>query len=536
MDFVFGTLATDQLRLLHHSIGRTGIQHAHEITPIDPKPGEAVTLTVRIGQHMPSEHVACYYSTTDSDFICSRGATSYGNVVLFEKVAIEWDTPTMSYSTVWECELPPQEAGTMVYYRISAWSGDKEVFADYPHLKATTERASDAFFRGLDAPDLPPLGSVKGESFVYHVDDFQTPVWARNMVMYHIMVDRFYPGDDREWLKPNDLQGFYGGTLWGVRDKLDYIQDLGIDCIWLSPTFATETHHGYDIIDYEHVEPRYGGDEAMHALVEAAHKRGIRIVLDLVANHMSYHHPYFMEALENTESPYRGWFTFDDSELGYDSFFGVARMPTINLHNPAARAWMLRIGQYWLREFDVDGYRLDHANGPGADFWAYFRAALREVKSDAFCFGEVVEAPNIQRAYVGRLDGLLDFHLESAIRKTYAWNIMTESELREFVQHHNDYFPSDFVLPTFLDNHDMNRFLFVVKGDKEALKRAATAQMKLPNPPIIYYGTEVGLSQDADVSNSGLEESRLPMPWGEDQDADLLEFYKGIIAERQQSR
>ena len=97
MDFVFGTLATDQLRLLHHRIARTGLQHANEILPRAPKPGESVIITVRVGQNAPSEHIACYYSTSDADFICSKGVISYGNVVMLQKVATEWDTPTMSY-------------------------------------------------------------------------------------------------------------------------------------------------------------------------------------------------------------------------------------------------------------------------------------------------------------------------------------------------------------------------------------------------------------------------------------------------------
>ena len=276
-----------------------------------------------------------------------------------------------------------------------------------------------------------------------------------------------------------------------------------------------------------------GGDEALHALVDAAHQRDIRVLLDLACNHLSDQHPYFQDALNDKASPYRDWFIFDDSDIGYETFFAVPQLPVINLENPGARAWMLDIAQYWLREFKIDGYRLDHANGPGTGFWSDFRAACREANPESFCFGEVVEAPNILRTYVGRLDGLLDFYVDDLLRKTYGWGAMSESEFEHALVRHLTYFPPDFIMPTFLDNHDMDRFLFVANGDKEALKRAATTQMNLPGPPIIYYGTEVGLSQKKGKKDGlGLEESRLPMLWGDDQDQDLLAHFKHLIHRR----
>ncbi len=233
--------------------------------------------------------------------------------------------------------------------------------------------------------------------------------WARQAVIYQIFVDRFYPGGGRDWLQTTDLRGFCGGTLWGVAEKLDYVAELGADCLWLSPIFPSPSHHGYDATDLMHVEPRLGGDEALRALVEQAHARGIRVLLDLVCNHISDEHPIFREARSNPASPHRSWFTFDDSEIGYRTFFGVRSMPQVNLANPAARAWMIDTARYWLREFDVDGYRLDYANGPGPDFWTDFWAACKAEKPDCYCFGEVVDAPVVQRTYVGRLDGCLDF-------------------------------------------------------------------------------------------------------------------------------
>lgn len=538
MDFVFGTLATDELRLLHHRLARQGVQHADDIAPLDPEPGQPVTLTVHVGQDVAANHVACYYTVDGTEPDGSRGQARHAQVVELRRVGLEWDTLAWGYVARWQGQIPGQPDGTNVRYRIGAWGDDTdEIFADWPRLKPTVEAAAAAFFRGEPLPPVPPAQPETRPVFNYHVDTFRVTDWARQAIIYHVFVDRFHPGAGRDWLTPDNLSGFFGGTLWGVRDQLDYIADLGADCIWLSPTFVSPTHHGYDITDYDHVEPRLGGDDALRALVAAAQARGIRVLLDLVCNHLSHEHPYFQDALNNPASPYRDWFFFDDSDIGYKTFFGVASMPEINLDHPAARAWMIDIGRYWLREFNVDGYRLDHANGPGPGFWSDFRAACRAEKPDCFLFGEIVEAPPLQRAYVGRLDGLLDFHMEDALRKTFGWGTMTEVEFVRFAARHHDYFAADFVMPTFLDNHDMDRFLYVVGNDKDRLRRAAEAQFRQPGPPVIYYGTEVGLGQNAGkYDGQGLEESRLPMLWGADQDTALLAFYRELIAARRRGQ
>lgn len=534
MDFIFGTLATDELRLIHQRISKTGVQHAYEISPRSPRPGEPVTIYLDVGHDIPASQAACYYTTDGTLPIGSRGEAINGQVIPLYRQDFAWDTPTMSFTARWIGTIPAQADNTMVHYRISVWDNNSaETYADYPELKATTERAAAAFFMGQGAPGLPPIGSTTGDMFNYHVNQYQPPEWAKSAIIYHVFVDRFYPGDGKKWNKPESLSGFYGGTLLGVRDKMDYIADLGADCIWLSPIFPSPTHHGYDARDYMGIEPRLGDSKALHAVVEAAHNRGIRVLLDLAVNHCSNTLPQFQDALNNPDSPYRDWFTFDDSEIGYKTFFNVESMPVINLQNPEARNWMLDVARYWLREFDIDGYRLDHANGPGPGFWSYFRQACREVKPDSFCFGEVVEAPNILRTYAGKLDGLLDFYAEDALRKRFIWQTMDESQFNRFAEAYYAYFPQGFIMPTFFDNHDMDRFLFSAGNDKQALKNAAAALFSLPGPPIIYYGTEVGLSQENSARHGGgLEESRMPMLWGDEQDKELLEYFKNIIQKR----
>lgn len=535
-EFIFGTYATDDLKLVHHRAARSGLQHRHDLNPLDPQPGEPVTLTVRVGPDLPADCVACYYTLDGSEPVGAHGTARNGHVLMLEPVEMAWDTLVWGYVARWQGALPPQPEGTVVRYRIGAWAGDgPEVFADWPNVDKRAEQAAAAFFRGEPLPDMPPGDPAAGHTFAYSVDRFRPPAWARETVIYQVFVDRFYPGQGRDWTQTEDLLGFCGGTLWGVAEKLDYVADLGANCIWLSPIFPSPSHHGYDATDLYHVEPRLGGDEALRAVVSEAHQRGIRVLLDYACNHVSQHHPRFVEARANPASPYRQWFTFDDSEVGYRSFFGVANMPEVSVAHPAAREWLIDVARHWLREFDVDGYRLDYANGPGPDFWTDFWRACKAEKPDCFCFGEIVDVPHALRSYVGRLDGCLDFHAGDALRRTFALGRWTETDLERFLARHYRFFPDNFVLPTFIDNHDVNRFLFLAGGDKATLCRAAAAQMKLPGPPIIYYGTEVGLNQAVSIQDgAGMHINRVPMLWGDEQDRDLLAIYQRLIRERRE--
>jgi glycosidase len=463
---------------------------------------------------------------------------------MLERAGVEWDNLSWGYLSHWEGILPPQPEGTVVRYRIGAWDdhGDRsesraEIFCDWPDVKTSVEEAARAFFHNEPVSAFTTGDPGTGLMFTYHVDRLKPPQWAREAVIYHIFVDRFNPGRGNHWIQTSDLKSFFGGTLWGVIDKLDYIKDLGATCIWLSPIFPSPSVHGYDATDYTRVEPRMGGDEALAALVAGAHDRGIRIVLDLVCNHLSNQHPIFQDAQSNPASKYRDWFTFNDSRIGYRTYFGVHRMPQINLSNPETQAWMCDIARYWLQEFDVDGYRLDHANGPGPSFWSDFWATCKQAKPESFCFGEIVEEPSAIRRYFGRLDGALDFNLADAFRRTYAYRTWDEDRFDQFVAQHAAFFQGDFLMPTFLDNHDMDRFLFIAGNEKSLLRKAAETQMNLPGPPIVYYGTEVGLSQTVSKSSAvGLEASRMAMLWGESQDQDILEFYKSQLRLRSERR
>jgi glycosidase len=332
-------------------------------------------------------------------------------------------------------------------------------------------------------------------------------------------------------LPPEALNDFVGGNLRGVIEKLDYIAGTGATALWLSPVFVTTSYHGYDTTDYYHVDPRFGTDAELVELFAQAHQRGLRVILDFVANHTSVEFPPFVEARNDEHSRYRSWFTFDDAyKHGYRAFFDVAKMPQLNTEEPQVREYLNRAAQHWLA-LGADGLRLDYAAGPNHLFWSAFRAACRSVKPDCWLFGEVTRAGDILRAYAGRLDGCLDFGFCRSIRMLAAAAPPALS-LGQFINqivHGRHYFGAganiDFVLPAFIDNHDMNRFLWVANGDKQRLRLALGLLFALGGPPVLYYGTEVGLSQPR-AKGPRREESRHPMLWDEQQDRDLLAYVR----------
>ena len=256
---------------------------------------------------------------------------------------------------------------------------------------------------------------------------------------------------------------------------------------------SVPSHHGYDATDLRTVEPRLGSEDDLLELLTHAHAAGIRVILDFAANHVSSGHPAFQRALRDRDSPEAGWFTFTDWPTQYLSFFGVADHPQVDCDDPGARAYMIETARRWL-EFGVDGFRCDYAQGPSHAFWSAFRAETRRTSQDAITIGEIVETPALQRTFRGRMDGWMDFLLNQTLRSFFAFGDITVSDFDAFLGRHLSFFDGDYVVPSFLDNHDMNRFLWIVRGDIRRLRLAALCQFTLPNPPIVYYGTEVGMS------------------------------------------
>jgi glycosidase len=543
-DFIFGTMATDERRLGSIKAEISGVSHRHRLEPADPEPGRPVALSVTLGPDVVADRVTCYFTTDGAEPAGARGQPAPGSrAVELARVGAVWDTFLWAYLEEWRGHIPPQPAGTSVSYRIEAWLEQGE--ASWWAGEVIGSTPGDGAVLGDVSPGdhhLRVIGREFGLTFVrrnrtfaYAVDAERTPDWIRDALIYHVFVDRFSPGGGRPFARPDTPMGFYGGTLNGVAEQLDYIASLGTTAVWLSPIFPSPSHHGYDATDYYSVEPRLGGAEALRRVVEGAHARGIKVLFDYTANHFSSDHPIFQDVLANPHSRYRDWFTFTSYPDTYVSFFGVKTLPQLNSDHPEARREMIAPALHWLRQ-GVDGFRLDYSIGPSHAFWTAFRAATRAANPESVTLGEAVDTADTLRSYAGRMDGCLDFLLLQTIRRFFAFGELPASGFASFLRRHLAAFPAGFVMPSFLDNHDMNRFLWVVRGDVRRLKLAALCQYTLPHPPILYYGTEVGLSQRLDVRHADgsghPEESRLPMLWGDAQDRDLLAFYRALGALR----
>lgn len=537
-DFVFGALESDANTLVAERQRWSGLRHHYAIDPLDPLPGQPVTLTVTVGRDVFVERVTAYVTTDGSQPAGAHGVASNGFVVELQRIETRFQPIYWDYAEVWQGQIPGQREGTHVRYVIEG---------TYPHPQPLSQGE-----RGVWPPSPPGGRGDGGEgenlwsnepridgtieartTYGYTVDRFQPPAWAHEAIVYQILVDRFAPVPDR-WLEPAEMETFVGGNLRGVIDNLDYIAGLGVNAIWLTPIFKVGSYHGYDTVDYLEIEPRFGSKADLSELVEKAHARGLRVILDFVANHSSDQFPLFQQALADPASPARQLYDFSPAyQHGYRCFFTAANMPQFNHDHPEARRYLLDAARYWLQEFGVDGYRLDYAAGPSHDFWSAFGAACKEANPDCWIFGEVTLGSDSLRTYAGRLDGCLDFGFVRQVRLLCAAPapLIPVSRFAAVVQRTQRYFPPSFTLPAFIDNHDMNRFLWAAGNDKHLLRMAAALLLGFGGTPIIYYGTEVGLSQPRS-KGPYREEARHPMLWGDSQDTALLAEFQRLIAFR----
>ncbi len=485
-DHIFGDLDQPENSAPWLLTRNRGIHHHYCKIPLNPAPGDAIRLYATASDDQPFTHVDLWYSTDE---------WHTQHQLPFAKADLTWDTLHWGWIQTWDLTLPPQTDGTMLRYKIGAHlaCGDKWTFAD----NQSRTRSSATHF-----------------SLWYAENHF--PTWAKHVIVYQVFVDRFHPGEGRSWLQTTNLMQPFGGTLRGVAEHLEYIKGMGFNAIWLTPIFASPSHHGYDISNYLKINPRFGSLADFDALIARAHHLGMRVILDFVANHCSNQHPAFIDALIDPASPTHDWFTWKPWPE-YKCYYHVREMPELDLHyGRPARQYLLGVAQYWLKR-GVDGFRLDYAHGPEQDFWVDFQRACRQVNPDCWTFGEIVQPADRQASFAGGIDGSLDFLLCQALRLTFAQQTWHLSRLAGFLQAHLHYYPEGFSLPAFIDNHDMNRFLFAAHEDMRLLKMALLLLYFLPGPPVVYYGTEVGLSQNRSIHDRGahgFDEARLPMDWG----------------------
>ncbi|MCM1284359.1 MAG: glycoside hydrolase family 13 protein [Muribaculaceae bacterium] len=366
--------------------------------------------------------------------------------------------------------------------------------------------------------------------------------WMRRAVFYQIFVERFALGDRKkdlsyinmEWGNRPEPKSFAGGDLKGILEKLDYLAALGVNALYLTPVFDSISNHKYDIRDYKEIDPRFGTKEDFKALVEGAHARGMRIVLDAVFNHCSMQLAQFQDVMKNgRNSPWFDWFFIrgdfpDPEQMNYECFAACSYMPKLNTANPQAQEFLLDIACYWIREFDIDGWRLDVSDEVSHEFWRRFRHAVKEVKPDCVIIGE-----NWHDAYPylrgDQYDSIMNYSFTKACLDYFAKERFDAQQMADKLNANlmRNSEPVNYMMLNLLDSHDTHRFFTEVGKDKEKLLAALALEMLLPGAPCIYYGTEICMEGGYDP------DSRRCFDWEEaDWDRRVMDKIKELAALR----
>lgn len=393
-----------------------------------------------------------------------------------------------------------------------------------------------------------------------------TPDWVKDAVFYQIFPDRFAKSAALQATKPHHLEtwdspptahGFKGGDLIGVLEHLDHLVELGVNAIYFCPIFQSTANHRYHTHDYFHVDPILGGDAPFKQLLDAAHARDIRVVIDGVFNHASRGFYYFNHTLENgKDSPYLDWFTFtkfplhayDDGQQGYAAWWNLKPLPKLNTFNPQVREYIMRVGEYWIEQ-GIDGWRLDVPGEIDDDsFWQEFRERVKAKNPEAYIVGEIWHRAD--RWLQGdQFDAVMNYQFTRAAlsfcigKKHAAHELLHDSyghvvnadapAFAEMLEQVQSWYPPEitYAQMNLLDSHDTARFLSIAKGDKTALKLAWLAMLTYPGAPTIYYGDEIGMEGGRDP------DCRRGMIWDAARwDHGLFDTAKGYIALRKKYR
>ncbi len=347
--------------------------------------------------------------------------------------------------------------------------------------------------------------------------------WWHDAVFYEVFVRSFY-----------DSNGDGIGDFNGLTQKLDYLNQLGINAIWLMPIHPSPSYHGYDVTDYYAVNPEYGTMDDFKNFLSAAHKRNMRVIIDLVLNHTSSQHPFFTDALQGSQSKYYNWYVWSNTDqgMGWHSVSGTNSlyyfgyfcdcMPDLNYRNPDVTHEMENVARFWLNDIGVDGFRVDAVNRlieegnklentkSTHDWLKGFYQSYKSDNPNAYTIGEVFGADaSLAKTYTGdQLDEVFNFEISNGILNSIKGgsNVGINSALTFATQS-----LPDASYGTFLTNHDQNRTMSQLSGDVNKAKLAAFLLLASPGTPFIYYGEEIGMQGEKPD-----EDIRLPMQWSAD--------------------
>ncbi|MDR3191397.1 MAG: glycoside hydrolase family 13 protein [Lactobacillaceae bacterium] len=445
----------------------------------------------------------------------------------------------------WEASLTAPHARLNYGFILTDTAGYQVFFGDQGFEELTVDESdTDAGLMGANNYFKMP--------FFQEIDRFKAPDWVKQTIWYQIFPERFANGDTSNdnpgtlpWNPDDnpDRDHFYGGDLRGIIDHLDHLVDLGVNGLYLTPIFEAPTVHKYDTVDYLEIDPHFGTKADFKELVEAAHQRGMRVMLDAVFNHIGDQSPQWQDVLANgADSKYADWFhvhefparyTATDEfeyavDANYDTFAFTPHMPKLNTANPEVQAHLLHIATYWVEEFDIDAWRLDVANEVDHHFWKRFHTELKKLKPDFYILGEIWTSA---QAWLqgDEYSAVMNYAFTGSIVDYFAkQSISLEkmvSNLNSQLMLNRD--QTNQVMYNLLDSHDAPRILTVAKDNKDLVRQMLTFMFLQQGTPDIYYGTEYAMTGEQDPDN------RKPMEWRpEKQDHAMYAFMQQLIALR----
>ena len=380
--------------------------------------------------------------------------------------------------------------------------------------------------------------------YIHKRDLHYIPNWVNNRIFYQIFPDRFFKSQKlftkskfNNWDELPTSTSLYGGNLLGIIEKLDYLEELGVNAIYLNPIFKSPSNHKYDTTDYFEIDENFGTKDHLKLLVNEAHKRKFKIILDCVFNHCGFDFKYFQHVVKNgKKSKYFNWFYINGNKVNisppnYLTFAFTYKMPKLNTSNKEVREFLISVCKYWTKEFNIDGWRLDVADEIDHEFWREFRKALKEINKDILILGE-----NWHDSYPWLLgdqhDGVMNYPITKVCIEYFGEGKITSKEFSNAISNiliRNKDIVNKAML-NLLDSHDTPRFISYCKNI-DILKLSLLFLMTFIGMPCIYYGTEI-LTQ-----GKGDPDCRRTFNWNKETwNKDFITYVKRLIEIRKKEK
>ncbi|MDP4171923.1 MAG: glycoside hydrolase family 13 protein, partial [Bacillota bacterium] len=343
--------------------------------------------------------------------------------------------------------------------------------------------------------------------FLNKADVFHAPNWVKNTVWYQIFPERFANGNTATnpegtlpWASEEPSPtNFFGGDIEGVIQNISHLKELGISGIYFTPIFKAYSNHKYDTIDYMEIDPQFGTKETFKQLIEVCHENGIKVMLDAVFNHSGFYFEQFQDVLMHGEnSRYKNWFHVHEFPLiteprpNYDTFAFTPFMPKLNTENAEVKEYLFEVGRYWVREFNIDGWRLDVANEVDHAFWRDFRKEVKAIKQDLYILGEIWH-DSMPWLRGDQFDAVMNYPFTTNILNLFAKQTISVQEFIENMTNVIHMYPKNVneVAFNLVDSHDTPRILSECGDDVQRVKQVFSLLLTFIGTPCIYYGDEV---------------------------------------------